>query len=167
MKPKAVVADTSPLIALAIMDLLPVLRILSNTVLVPSTVVSECLIDLSNPMADKISEALTTQLLVEQSVSDRGYSEFLAEVLGSGEAETIALAKEKNAVALIDDKAGRKTAARENIDVIGSLSVLIRAKQESLIPAASPLLNRLVDHGYYLDESLVQYVVDVCNETIE
>lgn len=166
MRPATVVTDTSPLIALAVMDLLPVLRLLFNTVLVPSAVVRECLEDLSKPMADNIAEALTNRLLVEQSVTDREYCELLTEILGPGEAETIALAKEKNAVALIDDAAGRKAAARENIDFIGSLSVLIRARREKLIPEATSLLNRLIGHGYHLDKSLVQYVVDACDEKI-
>ena len=117
-------------------------------------------------MADNIGEALTNKLLVEQPVANRDYCELLAEILGPGEAETITLAKEKNAIALIDEGAARKAAARENIDVIGSLSILIRAKQENLIPAATPLLNRLVEHGYYLDNSLIQYVSGACDEKI-
>ena len=164
MKPTTVVVDASPLIALAVMDLLPVLSMLFNTVLVPSAFVRECLDDLSKLMADDIGEALTNRLLVEQSVTNRDYSELLAVVLGPGEAETIALAKEKNAIALIDEGAARKIAARDNIDIAGTLSVLIRAKRENLIPAATPLLNRLVEHGYYLDKSLIQYVVDACDE---
>ena len=164
MKPTTVVVDASPLIALAVMDLLPVLSMLFNTVLVPSAFVRECLDDLSKLMADDIGEALTNRLLVEQSVTNRDDSELLAVVLGRGEAETIALAKEKNAIALIDEGAARKIAARDNIDIAGTLSVLIRAKQENLIPAATPLLNRLVEHGYYLDKSLIQYVVDACDE---
>ena len=148
------------------MDLLPVLRKFFNTVVIPTAVVRECLNDLSKPMADKIGEALTSELLVEQSATNRDYCELLAEILGPGEAETIALAKEKNGIALVDDGAGRKIAARENIDVVGSLYVLITAKQENLIPAATPLLNRLVEHGYHLDESLIQYVLDACDEKI-
>ena len=146
------------------MDLLPVLRILFKTILVPSAVVRECLNDLSKPMAGKIAEALTNKILMEQSVTNRDYCELLVQVLDHGEAETITLAKEINAVALIDEATGRKVAARENVEFAGSLSVLIRAKQENLIPAATPLLSRLLEHGYHLDESLVQYVVDTCGE---
>ena len=166
MKPVTVVSDTGPLIALAVMDLLPVLRKIFNTAVIPAAVVRECLNDLSKPMADKIGEALTSELLVEQSAANRDYCELLAEILGPGEAETIALAKEINGIALVDDGAGRKIAARENIDVAGSLYVLITAKHENLIPAATPLLNRLVEHGYHLDESLIQYVSSACDEKV-
>ena len=149
------------------MDLLPALRILFQTILVPSAVVRECLDDLSKPMAEEIGAVLSSRLLVEQSVSDQNYCELLAQVLDPGEAETIALAKEKNAVALIDEGAARKVAARENIDSAGSLYVLIRAKQENLIPVATPLLNRLLEHSYHLDKSLIRYVVDICDESFD
>ena len=164
MKPTIVVADTSPLIALAVMDLLPVLNTLFETVLVPSAVVTECLDNLSKPKADTISAALSAELLIEQSVTDRTYSELLANILDPGEAEAIALAKELDAVALIDERAARVVATRENIPCVGSLYMLIKAKQKKLVPAAAPLVNRLLDHGYNLSESLVNYVLETCDE---
>ena len=154
MKPEVIVADTSPLIALAVMDLLPVLNTLFKTVLVPSAVVTECLDNLSKPKAMAISAALSERHLIEQSVSDLSYCELLANVLDPGEAEVISLAKELGAVAMIDERAARAVAARENIVCIGSLYVLIKAKQNKLIPATAPLLQRLLDHGYHLSESL-------------
>lgn len=147
------------------MDLLPASGVLFDTVLVPSAVVRECLDDLSKPVADTISTALTNRLLVEQPVTNREYCDLLAEILGAGEAETLTLAKEKNALALLDEAVARRIALQENVDFAGSLSVLIRAKQKKLIPTAIPLLNRLVEHGYYLDKSLIRYVADTCGET--
>ena len=166
MKPEIAVVDTSPLIALAVMGLLPALRSLFNTVLVPSAVVRECLDDLSKPMAENIGGALANNLLIEQSAADQGYCELLAQVLDQGEAETIALAKEMNAMALLDEATARKIAAREGIDFAGSLYVLIRARQENLVPAVTPLLNKLLEHGYHLDKSLVRYVVEACGESL-
>ena len=166
MKPTIVVADASPLIALAVMDLLPVLDRLFKKVLVPSAVAKECFGDLSKPRAADIGTALSDGLLFAQAAADRSYCELLAEVLDRGEAEAIALAKELGAVAMIDERAARVVAARESIACIGSLYVLVKAKQEQLIPAVAPLLKRLLDHGYHLSESLMQYVLDVCDETL-
>ncbi|MCP4232370.1 MAG: DUF3368 domain-containing protein [Aestuariibacter sp.] len=164
MKSAVVVADTSPLIALAVMDLLPVLNVLFKTVLVPSAVVTECLDNLSKPKATVISSALSDKLLIEQSVDNRSYCALLANVLGPGEAEAIALAKELNVAALIDERAARAVAIRENITCIGSFYVLIKAKQKNLIPAAAPLLTKLIDHGYHVSDALINYVLDVCDE---
>ncbi len=67
-------------------------------------------------------------------------------------------------ISFIDEKAGSKVARRESIACIGSLHILIKAKQLGRIKSATPLLNRLVEHGYYLDSSLIELVLDVCSE---
>jgi predicted nucleic acid-binding protein len=164
LKPSTVVADTSPLIALAVMELLPVLPSLFKKVIVPSTVVRECLGDLSKPRAAEISEALSSQILIEQSVTDQDYCEFLGLILDAGEAEAIALSKELSAVVMIDERAARKVAAREGVECIGSLYVLIKAKQAGLIPEVALRIQKLRDHGYYLSQSLFDFVLDKCQE---
>ncbi len=167
MKPTIVVSDASPLIALAVMDLLPVLNKLFEEVFVPPAVIKECLDDISKPMADEIAAALSNRILKEKPVADVSRCETLAQVLDLGEAEAIALAIELNAVAIIDEKAARTVAGREGIQCIGSLYVLIKAKQENLVPAAAPLIKKLLDHGYHLNESLISFVLNTCNETLE
>ena len=146
------------------MDLLPVLNTLFESVLVPSAVVAECLDHVSKPKADTISSALSAGLLTEKSLNNRAHSELLANLLGPGEAEAIAMAKELNAVALIDERVARAVANRENIPCIGSLYVLIKAKQKKLIPAVTPLIDRLHDHGYHLSHTLVSFVLETCGE---
>lgn len=101
MKPSIVVADTSPLIALAVMELLPVLPSLFDKVLMPSAVVKECLDNLSKPRADDISEALSKQILYEQAAMNQDYCELLGAILDAGEAEAIALSKELDCGGLI------------------------------------------------------------------
>lgn len=165
MKPAIIVADTSPLIALAIMDLLPILNSLYKNVFVPPAVVKECLEDLSKPKAEEIRKILEDNVLLSRSPENTSYCELLEQVLDRGEAEAIALAKELNAMAMIDERAARGVAARESIECIGSLHVLITAKKQKLIPEATPLLEKLIEHGYHLDKSLIRYVVQVCGES--
>ena len=159
-----IVADTSPLIALAIMGLLPVLKNLFKKVLVPEAVVNECLHDVSKPQSSVIEKALREQLLELTSVSDIDFCEQLEQVLDQGEAEAISLAKEWDATVLMDEKAGRKVAHREGIICIGSLYILIKAKQYHFITSATPLIRRLLEHGYYLDDKLIDTVLLACNE---
>ncbi len=159
-----VVADTSPLIAIAIMELFPVLDELFEKVYVPHAVVQECLQDLTKEKSKDIKKALKHNFIIEKAVRNTEYCLLLGEILDSGEAEAICLAKELGAIALIDEKAGRKVARRESIACIGSLHILIKAKQLGQIKSATPLLNRLVEHGYYLDSSLIELVLDVCSE---
>jgi len=65
---------------------------------------------------------------------------------------------------LIDEKAGRKVARREKVQCIGSLFVLIKAKQGVHIQQVEPALQRLIDHGYFLDKSIIDYVLTVSKE---
>jgi predicted nucleic acid-binding protein len=61
--------------------------------------------------------------------------------LDLGEAEAIALAKERHAdVLLLDEAEGRRVALRERVPIIGLLGVLIQAKQTGHIPSARKLV---------------------------
>lgn len=159
-----VVADSSPLIAIAIMDLFPILNKLFEQVIVSQAVVKECLCDLSKAQSMAIQQALQHKWITERKVRNTEYCHLLGQILDPGEAEAITLAKELNATALIDEKAGRKVAHREGLICIGSLYVLIKAKQAGLIQSVIPLINRLIAHGYYLDQKLIDTVLEVSNE---
>jgi len=159
-----IVADTSPLIAIAIMKLFPVLKKLFGQIIVPESVVNECLHDLSKPHSTEIDKALKNNILEQKTVPNNEYCQLLGEILDYGEAQAISLAKELNTVVLIDEKAGRKIAQREGVDCIGSLYILIKAKQNNYIDSVVPLIKRLLKQGYYLDIALIDSVLISCNE---
>jgi len=161
---KLVVVDSGPLIALSIMELLPVLNKLFKKTVLPQAVLDECLHDVSKPQSESIQFALDKGWVTKKSISSTAESLLLAEILDPGEAQAISLAKELDALALIDEKAGRKVARREKVQCIGSLFVLIKAKQGGHIQQVQPALQRLIDHGYFLDKSLIDYVLTVSKE---
>jgi len=161
---KLIVADTGPLIALAVMDLLPVLTQLFEKVLVPEAVINECLNDLSKAQSVKINTALSDKLIILEKAIDKEYCVLLEELLDKGEAEAISLAKQYDATVLLDEKSGRNIARKEGLKVVGSLFILIRAKQAEYITSVIPLLEKLKQHGYYLSESLINKVLEVCEE---
>lgn len=167
MKPSVIVADTSPLIALAVMDLISILPDLFESFYVPTAVVNECLLDLTKPKASIIQQAIAEKIIVEKSPSDTTFCTLLSAVLDPGEAEAIALAKELGVAVLMDERAGRNVAVREGVECIGSLYCLIRAKQNGLIKAAAPLSIELQRHGYYLHETLIQKVLKSCKEKMK
>lgn len=64
--------------------------------------------------------------------------------LDVGEAEAIALAEEVKAdIVLIDEMAGREAARIRGFKVLGTLGLLVRAKQSGLHPSVNPLIDRL------------------------
>ena len=80
--------------------------------------------------------------------------------LDIGEREAIALAESLRADAVIlDDKAARREAQRRNLRVIGTLRVLDDAAVAGLVDLPEAL-KRLRAAGFYLDASLVQFLLD-------
>ena len=68
--------------------------------------------------------------------------------LGVGETEAIALAMQTpGSVLLLDDRRARKLAMRLGVAVSGTLSVLLRAKEQGLIGEVQPTLDLLVREG--------------------
>jgi predicted nucleic acid-binding protein len=69
----------------------------------------------------------------------------------------LALAVEQRATLLTDDNAVRLLAAANDIPVIGSIGILIRARLDGVIPALKPVLDQLVQGGFYLDPQGIVY----------
>lgn len=81
-----------------------------------------------------------------------------------GEAEAIALALEKNCKLLSDDKQARSIAKKLGLQVIGTIGVLIRAKQTGLINLLKPILDDLENNGFRMSESLKQEALEIVGE---
>ena len=146
-----IIADSSPLIALALLNLLSELRKLANEILIPATVGEECTQNLSLPAARQIKQAINTQLLTVTPDMDLQRSPELMTIsalIDPGEAQAIALAQAQRGLLLIDDKAGRRCARHMGIPITGSLGVMLKLKQSGRVTALKPLLERLNQHGY-------------------
>jgi len=65
---------------------------------------------------------------------------------------------------LIDDKRGRRVAKINHISTIGSLGVLLAAKQAHLIDQISPFVARLVSSDIYVSPALIITVMDIAGE---
>ncbi len=161
---KVVVADTGPLIALALVKLLPALPKIFTTVYVPDGVIREATQDGSKPGSGEIRHALDNGWLVQRSVEISDAYLDVMEFLDLGEAEALTLAKQLNAVALIDERRGRKVAAKQGISVTGTAAVLILAKQSGEVALIKPSLDTLVQAGYRLSPSLVKEVLRMAGE---
>jgi len=81
-----------------------------------------------------------------------------------GEAEAIALAHEKGWRVLLDDRQARTVAKRMGLRIIGTVGVLILAKQQSIIPALKPLLNQLEANNFYLSVDLREEALRIVDE---
>ncbi len=162
---KVIVSDTGPLIALSLLDLLPILPSLFSAVYVPDSVVSGATLDTSKPGAQAILHALKNKRLIQKSVTLTNAFQDLTEILDLGEAEAIALAEQLNAVVLLDERRGRKVAGKHGIAVTGTAAVLIKAKRAGEITEVKPLLEKLTEVGYRLSPSLIGEILKISGES--
>ncbi len=115
-----VVSDTSAITALLQVGHVDLLERLYGEVLIPEAVRDELI---------QTHPSLPSFLRCERVQNRAEVERFFAE-LDLGEAEAIALAKERKADALLMDEAeGRRVALREGVPFIGLLGVLVQAKQ--------------------------------------
>jgi predicted nucleic acid-binding protein len=84
--------------------------------------------------------------------------------VGAGESQVIAHCLVNRCRAVLDDARARSCALAHNIRVIGSLGIILRAKQNNLIPYARPLVEQLRTSGSYLDEKLIKKALKMVNE---
>lgn len=155
-----VVADTSALIALASCKGLKLLDTLFSNIVVPQSVYKECIVPGK-------SQAILLQKFLKDKFKkvDNATLLRLPANLGKGEIDTMLLYKKINAdYLLIDDVRARKVARLNRINIIGSLGVLLIAKNEGIIEKISPYLNILEDSDLYISNYLIQQVKNLANE---
>jgi uncharacterized protein len=154
------VADCSALIALSTCKSLYLLDALFGTVIVPESVFHEAT-NSDKPEAESLRIYLEDKV---RQVDMSGYV-YLDGFADAGETEAMLLYKEVNAnKLLIDDKRGRKVAKINNISTIGSLGILIAAKQAGLIMEVAPLIAQISRSLIYLSPELIKTVLDIAGE---
>ena len=155
-----IIADSSALIALATCDALSLLDQLYSTVKVPRTVFEEV-----TTVGKQEAEIL--QGYLGGKVKDIDLTQYLitAVHLGRGELEAMALYKALHAnKLLVDDRDARKVAELNDINVIGSLGILLMAKKKGLISEINPRIQALQNSDIYISDSLFSRILNAANE---
>ena len=85
--------------------------------------------------------------------------------LGAGERETILVAREKELdCAILDDLEARRRAGGLGIRVMGTLGLLVLAKEEGLISTVDSVLNELQAAGMWFSEEIRQHILMLADE---
>ena len=156
---RKVIANTTPLIALAGIGQLDLLRKLYTEITIPRAVNHEII---SEPARMLISAANWIRV---KNVSVPVEKSAFSSRLHAGEIEVIMLAQEITADLLImDDNAAKKTAKYLGLTVTGTMGVLLKAKKEGLISEVKPLLEALMKDGLYVSPTVQNYVLEQAGE---
>lgn len=84
---------------------------------------------------------------------------------GTGEAEVISWAlRHAGFSVVLDDRRARTLARRNNVPVLGSLRIIVIAKERKLIPLARPALETLRGVGAYVTDELIDRAIELAGE---
>jgi uncharacterized protein len=122
------VSNSTPLIALAKINQLNLLKDYFGEVYIPEEVYDE-VVRRGGNLAGAPEVASSDWIKVEQ-VKNTVAVDVLCISLDRGEAEAIVLSKEKNALLIIDDGDGRRTAEHMGLKITGTIGILLLASQE-------------------------------------
>lgn len=90
-----------------------------------------------------------------KNLSDNKYLNLMKNFVDLGEASTITLSVEmEDNKVILDDLKARKLAQKLNIDITGTIGVLIKARQRDIIDSSSSVLNKLQDEGFRISKEL-------------
>lgn len=165
-----IVSNSSPLIHLFKVGSGPVLKKMFKRVIIGPAVFNETVV------LGK-SKGFKDAFLIESAVGDiiemvqpsdvmkRNMHRYEAMGLGSGEAEAIAIAKDKSLRVIIDETAARSIASSEGVRYIGSLGILLMATRHGIITKAQAksTCRQLISSGFHLTSAVLIEFEDTIN----
>lgn len=156
---RKVIANTTPLIALANIGQLDLFQKLYGEIIIPDAVFEEIK---SEPAKSLVAQNSWIKTISVQDDSER---KLYSPRLHAGEIEVMMLAKELAAdLLIIDDNAAKKTAKFLDFAVTGSLGVLVRAKKEGHIESIKPVVKDLLLDGVYISDRILEMALKAADE---
>ncbi len=139
--------NASPLIILASIGRIDLLKLAGEPVTIPGQVMTELAAKgPTDPVILAVAESPFLRTGAEAAIPD----DLVALKLGPGELSVLTMAKEAGATAVLDDLQARQVASRMGIPVVGTLGLISRAKASGVITAARPLIDAAVRNGMFL-----------------
>jgi predicted nucleic acid-binding protein len=158
------VSNTTPLIGLASIQRFDLLQQLFGELYIAQAVYDEAAVAGREAGGAK-HEISTATWIKTVSVKDRLAVEVLLDELDLGEAETIVLAREIGADwVLMDERKGRRKLTQLGLKRIGTVGILLKAKQVGLVSAIRPELEKLRQQGFSVSQAVIDAVLRQANE---
>ena len=148
----AVIADASCFILLDKIESLPLLQSLFTT------------ISTSIEVAEEFGKPLPEWVQIK-TVQDKNFQSALFLQVDAGEASAIALAAENQpSLLIIDDLKGRRLAQRLNLNITGTLGLILTAKKEGILLQIKPIFDRIQATNFRIAPSLLESILEQAGE---
>jgi hypothetical protein len=156
-----VVCNTSPLIKLAGVGLLDLMPRFYGAIWLPEVIRDEYLarVDATSPDIRALPWLSMHPVTIEPAL--QALSGF-----GVGEAVVISLAVACGArLVLLDDKRARRVASERGLVLVGTLGMLVRARQQGYLAAVRPVLDTMIAQGRYISPALRAQTLQAVGES--
>jgi predicted nucleic acid-binding protein len=160
-----VVSNTTPIIAFAKINRLEILEYLFGRIYISEGVYKELISN--KKFIFEIEQITKSSFIIVKEVKNRLAVELIQKMhgLNMGESESIILFKELGGDLLImDEKKGRKVASSLDIELTGTLGILLKAKQEGIIIELKPILEKLIESNIRISHELYKEILKSANE---
>lgn len=145
---RIIISDTSCLIALSKIEKLDLLKELYQEIIITKDVYNE------------FGSSLPSWIIITE-VEDKRKQKEIEQNLDKGEASSITLALEvENAILIIDEIKGRRIAQSFNIDIVGTIGIILLANKKGLISDVVATVLRLVNKGFRLSDKLINKIIE-------
>lgn len=160
-----IISNTGPLIGLAKIDCLFILKDIASEVLIPPMVHRELLGKIGIE-SERIDQALNDFIRVaDLKPLDPATKEVLT-YLDEGERQAIGLAStfSEDVLLLLDDRAGRLVAEKLNIPTTGLIGTLLLAKEKGILENVGSLIDGLRNQGYWISDEIAEIARHLAGE---
>ena len=158
-----VIVNSTPLIVLSNINHLNLLKDLYKDIYIPQAVFKE--VTAKNDSACQQIKNNLNWIHVCQ-IQDQSQKRMYQAKLHDGEVEVMILAQENqnNDLVIIDDNSAKKTAKYLGLTVTGTLGVILKAKNQVFITSVIPIMNQLIQNGFYITSEVFEFVKDEAGE---
>jgi predicted nucleic acid-binding protein len=144
---RIIISDTSCLIALSNIGLLNILKDLYQEIIITQ--------DVKDEFGEKLPE-----WIVVLTVKNTGRQTEIETRLDKGEASSIALALEiEESILIIDEIKGRNIAKSFNIEIIGTIGILLLANKKGLIKDVMATIQKQVNKWFRLSDTIIEKLI--------
>ncbi|WP_445738295.1 DUF3368 domain-containing protein [Mariniflexile sp.] len=151
-----IVSNTTPIISLLKLGKLHILKKLYTQIHIPYAVYLEIEAGKNKIFYQDLKKF--DWITIIQVQDEQAVKYFLD--LDAGEAEAIVLASEIHAdLIIIDEKLGRFHAKHADLNVTGTIGILIKAKTQGIIDELKPLLLELINKEVWISEKLLNEIL--------